>query len=223
MLKQERFLNEFRANPSTIIKPKNLLGLERFGVVAIGEGNINNDFDEISIDELDEDIVKLIPKFVKECKKENIRFKNACLEIDRGYEAISLYNSSVVLNGNFNHTINLNHRCCIKNGKFNKLIGLFGKSYIKGGEFNSIVELFEESYIKGGIFNRGVSLFQDSFILDGYFNLSILLHENTKIKGGSFHNRLEVVLNNGSNKWVKDVDTWNFLNKNRINYVRGDI
>ncbi len=232
MTKQEKLLNEFRANPPTIIKIKDdLLGLRNYGIVAVGERLGNSSiFKKIPIEKLDDRYKKVIEEFVIECKDNDLRFRNADIEIDDyQYKFISLFNNSIILEGDFNKLVHLYNHSYIVDGTFNKIVSLqddayiekgifkdevalFGRAYIKKGIFNE-VGLSGDSYIKDGIFNGKVNVARDSHIDGGVFNDKIVLYGKAKINGGKFQNNCMVEL---WKTWEKDEDTLNLLRQNGI-------
>ncbi len=211
MTKQERFLNEFRANPSTIIK-NNLLGLERYGVKAIGEGTgyDNTVFEEIY--KLDIEYAKIVRKFVDKCRSRNIKFEDAYLEI--GYDKLVLFNNSKIINGNFEYVIYLNNTSCVEDGIFRDEVILRQKSSINNGTFNGEVNLNDFSYINGGTFKNEVYLWDESHIENGVFDSPVSLHRGSYINNGVFNNEIKlsnrasiIKANFGNNcKVIMDVD-----------------
>jgi hypothetical protein len=138
MTKQEIFLNECQLE-------------QKKKIIVVNENNINDLLDELGIERIHSFYEIDVEDFYRRCKGKGIKFKNACLDIDR-FGGISLSDNSIILKG-----------------IFDKVIFLEDKSGIDEGVFNNNVILYDYSYIKGGIFNDKIDLYNNSKIINARF------------------------------------------------------
>ena len=124
--------------------------LRKFGIVAVGKRAPDKImeyymFKEIPTNKLSKSYRKRIEKFVEQCKKSKIMFKDAYLEISKNN--IYLFNSSSITNikGAFPYNLILYNYAHIDGGIFKlRKIHLFETAHINNGDFYTAIRLYKK-------------------------------------------------------------------------------
>ena len=198
--------------------------LRNLGIVAVGKRAPDKImgyymFKEIPTNKLSKSYRKRIEKFVEQCERNEIMFKDAYLEIGKNNN-IYLFNNSSINNikGAFPHTLILYNHAHIDGGIFKlRKIYLFETAHINDGDFYTAIRLYNRAYIKSGILNE-----------------CVYLKDSSTIKNAKFGKRCKVILEGGelfeqedqysnvarwiAGNWIEDSHTLDVLKKNKVEY-----